>query len=144
MSEGSVSFASHRSGSQFNSRVRDPLFSRCVLWVPLDCDVRSGPTRNLVHYSIRRILLSNNALRAQKCGCYFRDATRLRGVDRPHHRSVHRRHRSQVEKTGDLVPDLTEVFAKLRQHRVKINPKKCVFGVPRGMLLGFVVSERGI
>jgi hypothetical protein len=27
---------------------------------------------------------------------------------------------------------------------VKINPEKYVFGVPRGMLLGFVVSERGI
>jgi hypothetical protein len=48
------------------------------------------------------------------------------------------------KKTGDMVPDLTEVFVKLRQHRVKLNPKKCVFGVPRGMLLGFVVSERGI
>jgi hypothetical protein len=47
-------------------------------------------------------------------------------------------------KTGDLVPDLTEVFAKLREHRVKLNPEKCIFGVPRGMLLGFVVSERGI
>jgi hypothetical protein len=47
-------------------------------------------------------------------------------------------------KTGDLVPDLTEVFAKLRQHGVKLNPEKCVFGVPRGMLLVFVVSECGI
>jgi hypothetical protein len=25
------------------------------------------------------------------------------------------------KKTGDLVPDLTEVFAKLRQHGVKLN-----------------------
>jgi hypothetical protein len=48
------------------------------------------------------------------------------------------------KKTWNLVSDLTEVFAKLRQHRVKLNPEKCVFGVPRGMLLGFVVSERGI
>jgi hypothetical protein len=48
------------------------------------------------------------------------------------------------KKMGDLVPDLTEVFAKLRQHGVKLNPEKCVFGVPMGMLLGFVVSERGI
>jgi hypothetical protein len=32
------------------------------------------------------------------------------------------------KKIGDLVPDLTEVFAKLRQHRVKLNPEKCVFG----------------
>jgi hypothetical protein len=28
--------------------VRDPLFSRCVLRVPLDSNVHSGPTRNLV------------------------------------------------------------------------------------------------
>jgi hypothetical protein len=48
------------------------------------------------------------------------------------------------KEMGDLVPDLTEVFTKLRQHRVKLNPEKCIFGVPRGMLLGFVVSERGI
>jgi hypothetical protein len=27
---------------------------------------------------------------------------------------------------------------------VKLNPEKCVFGVPRGMLLGFIVSEQGI
>jgi hypothetical protein len=44
-------------------------------------------------------------------------------------------------KTGDLVPDLTEVFVELRQYGVKLNPEKCVFRVPRGMLLGFVVSK---
>jgi hypothetical protein len=45
------------------------------------------------------------------------------------------------KKTGDLVPDLAEVFMKLRQHGVKLNPEKCVFGVPRGMLLDFVMSK---
>ena len=24
------------------------------------------------------------------------------------------------------------------------NPEKCIFGVPRGMLLDFIISERGI
>jgi hypothetical protein len=48
------------------------------------------------------------------------------------------------KKIGDLVPDLIVVFAKLQQHGVKLNPEKCIFGVPRGMLLGFVVSERDI
>jgi hypothetical protein len=71
-------------------------------------------------------------------------ATRLQGVDRPRHGSIHQRYRSQFEKIGDLVPDLTEVFEKLRQHRVKLNLEKCVFGVARGMLLGFVVLERDI
>jgi hypothetical protein len=27
---------------------------------------------------------------------------------------------------------------------MKLNPAKCVFGVPAGKLLGFLVSERGI
>ena len=48
------------------------------------------------------------------------------------------------KRVGDLVPDLAVVFDKLREHRVKLNPEMCVFRVPRGMLLGFVVSERGI
>ena len=33
---------------------------------------------------------------------------------------------------------------KLRANDIKLNPEKCVFGVPRGMLLGFIVSEHGI
>ena len=44
----------------------------------------------------------------------------------------------------DLITNLTAIFEKLRTNNVKLNPEKCVFGVPRGMLLGFVISERGI
>jgi hypothetical protein len=40
--------------------------------------------------------------------------------------------------------DLEVTFGCLRAKGVKLNPEKCVFGVPRGMLLGFIVSERGI
>jgi hypothetical protein len=45
-------------------------------------------------------------------------------------------------KQGDqLVADLEQTFARLRANRIT---KKCVFGVLRGMLLGFIVSKRGI
>ena len=47
-------------------------------------------------------------------------------------------------KADDLVADLRIAFDCLRAKGVKDNPKKCVFGVPRGMLLGFIVSQRGI
>jgi hypothetical protein len=40
--------------------------------------------------------------------------------------------------------DLEVTFGCLRAKGVKLNLEKCVFGVPRGMLLGFIVSERGI
>src|SRR5579859_1403505 len=46
--------------------------------------------------------------------------------------------------SGDLILDLEQVFTKLREFGVRLNPEKCIFGVPRGKLHGFVVSERGI
>ena len=39
---------------------------------------------------------------------------------------------------------MKETFANLRRFQIKLNPEKCVFGVPAGQLLGFLVSERGI
>src|ERR1041385_3186945 len=42
-----------------------------------------------------------------------------------------------------LLDDLREKFANLRAYQIKLNPKKCVFGVLAGKLLGFLVSERG-
>ena len=47
-------------------------------------------------------------------------------------------------KADGLVADLRNAFDCLRAKGVKLNPEKCVFGVPRGMLLGFIVSQRGI
>jgi hypothetical protein len=40
-----------------------------------------------------------------------------------------------TRKADDLVSDLRIAFGCLRANRVKLNPEKCVFGVPRGMLL---------
>jgi hypothetical protein len=36
------------------------------------------------------------------------------------------------KKMGDLVPDLTKVFAKLRQHGVKLNPRSAFSGFQVG------------
>ena len=47
-------------------------------------------------------------------------------------------------KASGLVADLHETFRCLRAKGIRLNPEKCIFGVPRGMLLGFIVSERGI
>ena len=50
----------------------------------------------------------------------------------------------KTRKASDLLSDLEVTFRCLQAKSVKLNPEKCVFGVPRGMLLGFIVSERGI
>ena len=43
-----------------------------------------------------------------------------------------------------LINDLEATFASPRMVDLCLNPKKCVFGVPSGKLLGFLVSHRGI
>jgi hypothetical protein len=50
----------------------------------------------------------------------------------------------KTRKAEDLVSDLRIAFGYLRANRVKLNPEKCVFGVLRGMLLGYIISQRGI
>jgi hypothetical protein len=50
----------------------------------------------------------------------------------------------KTRKASDLLSDLETTFKCLKARGVKLNPEKCVFGVPWGMLLGFIVSERGI
>ena len=50
----------------------------------------------------------------------------------------------KTKNRDSLLDDLTLVFSRLRSTRTKLNPEKCVFGVPAGKLLGFLVSHRGI
>jgi hypothetical protein len=47
-------------------------------------------------------------------------------------------------KADSLLDDLRETFANLDRYNIKLNPKKCSFGVPTGQLLGYLISERGI
>jgi hypothetical protein len=49
----------------------------------------------------------------------------------------------KTRKEDDLVGDLRITFGCLRANGVKLNPEKCAFGVPRGMLLGYIVFQRG-
>ena len=50
--------------------------------------------------------------------------------------------KSRKEET--MIDDLKETFDNLRVYKMMLNPAKCVFGVPAGKLLGFLVSNRGI
>ena len=43
-----------------------------------------------------------------------------------------------------MIDDLKETFDNLWVYKMMLNPAKCVFGVPAGKLLGFLVSNRGI
>jgi hypothetical protein len=50
----------------------------------------------------------------------------------------------KTKESHSLIDDLTRTFAALNQYQWKLNPKKCIFGVPSGILLGNVVSRDGI
>jgi hypothetical protein len=50
----------------------------------------------------------------------------------------------KTTEEDQLIADLTETFANLREFQWKLNPTKCVFGVPFRLLLGFMVEHRGI
>jgi hypothetical protein len=50
----------------------------------------------------------------------------------------------KTRNSDTLIADLEETFASLRKYRWKLNPNKCVFDVPSGKLLGFIISHRGI
>ncbi|XP_024196774.1 uncharacterized protein LOC112200008 [Rosa chinensis] len=48
------------------------------------------------------------------------------------------------KKSGDRFTDLRKVFERMRLHKLKMNPAKCVFGVQAGDFLGFIVHQRDI
>jgi len=50
---------------------------------------------------------------------------------------------SQV-KDQQHVTDLEELCTTIAKYRLKLNPKKCVFGVEASKFLGFLLTERGI
>lgn len=48
-------------------------------------------------------------------------------------------------KNVDMLPqDMREIFSKICPIGMKLNPKKCIFGVLAVKCLGFTMSERGI
>jgi hypothetical protein len=49
-----------------------------------------------------------------------------------------------TKNPDDLIADLEETFSSFRRFRWKLNPTKCVFGVPSWKLLGFIISNQGI
>jgi hypothetical protein len=50
----------------------------------------------------------------------------------------------ETKKAHTLVDNLQRTFTALNKYQWKLNPKKCIFGVPSSILLGNVVSHNGI
>jgi ribonuclease HI len=50
----------------------------------------------------------------------------------------------KTRNSDTLIADLEDTFAALWEYQWNLNRNKCVFGVPSGKLLGFIISHRGI
>ena len=44
----------------------------------------------------------------------------------------------------DHIADLKEIFTNLREAGLKLNLEKCIFGVSRGKMLGYIIGPEGI
>jgi hypothetical protein len=84
-------------------------------------------------------------------GLKIADATYQRAIQAYFQRQLNKNVEAYVDdvvvKTRNsdmLIADLEETFASLREYRWKLNPNKCVLGVPSGKLLSFIISHRGI
>jgi hypothetical protein len=42
------------------------------------------------------------------------------------------------------IANLHKAFDKMRRYGLKMNPRKCAFGVSAGKFLGFIIHEHGI
>ena len=51
---------------------------------------------------------------------------------------------ARSRKRSDHLDDLWQVFLRCRKYQICLNPHKCVFFVPTGRLLGFIISQKGI
>lgn len=49
-----------------------------------------------------------------------------------------------LKKHGDHIVDLCRVFQRCKKFGISLDPKKCIFGVTKGKLLGHVILEKGI
>jgi hypothetical protein len=88
--------------------------------------------------------------------CYTKMAFRLKNGGATYKKCVHTILKSQIgrnveayiddivvksEKHEDLLDNLEETFNNLRKFNMMLNPKKCIFGVLSGKLLGYMVSS---
>ena len=51
---------------------------------------------------------------------------------------------AKSKKRDTYLDDLEVILDCMEQFQLRLNPKKCTFGVTSGKLLGFIISAKGI
>ena len=119
---------------------------RCIFGVSPDQIEPGRQTEDCLHHAVWSLLLPDYDVRLEECRHHL-SALHAEVSPQATRQNAHVYVDDVVvktEKRGTLLEDLQETFENLRRFQIKLNPEKCVFGVPAGQLLGFLVSERGI
>ncbi|XP_071906224.1 uncharacterized protein [Coffea arabica] len=126
-------------------RYLGPERSRAVGVSP-DRNESRGLGEDGILYIPRHILLHHHAFRTKNAG-----ATNQRLVNQAFKSQIERNVETYMDDillksrtTSTFLSDLREVFEVLRETRMMLNPKKCIFGVISEKFLGYLVSMRGI
>jgi hypothetical protein len=112
--------------------VRNPVIPRRLLRVSPNQDERVRPARDFFHHTFWHVLLYYYAISLRNAG-----ATYQRCMNHMFGEHIGRTVEAYVNdivvktrKAFDLLSDLETTFKCLRAKGVKLNPEKCVFGVP--------------
>ena len=78
-------------------------------------------------------------------------ATYQRAMTTIFHDMMHKNMEDYVDDTlaksqhrNTHLDDLRLILDRMEKFQLRLNPKKCAFGVTSGMLLGYIISEKGI
>ena len=92
------------------------------------------------------LLLQSHVVRVEECKSYLSEAATTLFHDMMHW-DVEVYVDDMIVKSRDRADHLATLkrfFERINQFRLRLNPKKCTFGVTSGKLLGYMVNERGI
>jgi hypothetical protein len=122
------------------------IVSGCLFGLSLDQPRHWWWRENRVHHAFSDLLLHQVGIRAEERGATYQKCIHI--ILEPQiGRNIETYIDDEVVKSKkhvDLLDDLKETFDNLRKYKIMLNPKKYVFGVSSGKLLGYMVSSRGI
>ncbi|GJS30346.1 reverse transcriptase domain-containing protein [Tanacetum coccineum] len=101
-------------------RIPFQMLPGCIQRISLNKNGGRGRGENSVHNKSRNTLLFKNAARTEECWSNL----------------------PAPEK--EVIRDIEETFRTLREINMKLNPKKCAFGMREGTLLGYKVDADGL
>ncbi|GKF36878.1 reverse transcriptase domain-containing protein [Tanacetum coccineum] len=131
-----------RSENRIPCLILVKMLPRGLKGTPSDTNGQRGQEKNNVLYKRSSVLLQKAAFRFKNAG-----ATYQRLVDTVFSNQIGRNLKVHVDdmviksdSEEDMLADIQETFDKLRAINMKLNPRKCSFGMEEGPFLGYLIK----